>query len=263
MSSLTTLHGIGLAKLSHASYAAFMSAFSALIKQTPLEKLGLTAGEFTPFQKNLEQLIDANRQIRKDALTETLQSLDKQRDVFISYLFAKIATEANSPEEAISNAALALLPLKQLYSDLARKSLREETVLIQGMILDVQKPLYAPHLTTLGLDATLTKIKNLNTDFENKLAERSAHQAEHPLLSLKELRELLSTAYHLLTVKAFAFNLVSPTPESQLFVTRTNKLIDDTNLARKHHKAQLGVWTEEGGREDEEDAPSSIPPKDA
>ena len=31
-----------------------------------------------------------------------------------------------------------------------------------------------------------------------------------------------------------------------------NKLIADTNLAHKQHKAQIGLWTEEGGREDEE-----------
>ena len=104
----------------------------------------------------------------------------------------------------------------------------------------------------LGLNAALTKIK---TEYETKLATRSAKQAENPLLPIKKLRESLSASYQLLSMKAFAFNLITPTSESQTFILRLNKLIEDTSLARKQHKAQLGVWTEEGGWE--EDPPAT------
>ena len=107
----------------------------------------------------------------------------------------------------------------------------------------------------LGLNAALTKIKTINTEYETKLATRSAKQAENPLLPIKKLRESLSASYQLLSMKAFAFNLITPTSESQTFILRLNKLIEDTNLARKQHKAQLGVWTEEGGWE--EDTPAT------
>jgi|GEM_PF-2202663 hypothetical protein len=55
-----------------------------------------------------------------------------------------------------------------------------------------------------------------------------------------------------MTIKANAVNIVTPIAETESFVVKMNKLIADTNLAHKQHKAQIGLWTEEGGREDEE-----------
>ena len=49
MTTTSTLPSIGVTKLSNASYAAFMRAFSQLVQQAPLEKLGLKADEWTPF----------------------------------------------------------------------------------------------------------------------------------------------------------------------------------------------------------------------
>ena len=251
MATTSTLPSIGLAKLSNASYAAFMRAFSQLVQQAPLEKLGLKADEWTPFWPTLAQLLDANRQIRKDELTTELQELDKQRDTLLSYVFSKILNETNAPEDAIKQAAEALLGLRELYLDLPKKAQREETILIQGFLADAEKADFAAHFTTLGLNATLTKIKTINTEYETKLATRSAKQVENPLLPIKKLRESLSASYQLLSMKAFAFNLITPTSESQTFILRLNKLIEDTNLARKQHKAQLGVRTEEGGWKEE------------
>ncbi len=169
----------------------------------------------------------------------------------MSYVFSKILNETNAPEDAIKQAAEALLALRELYLDLPKKALREETILIQGFLADAEKADFATHFTTLGLNAALTKIKTINTEYETKLATRSAKQIENPLLPIKKLREILSASYQLLSMKAFAFNLITPTSESQTFILRLNKLIEDTNLARKQHKAQLGVWTEEGGWEEE------------
>lgn len=49
MATTSILPSIGLAKLSNASYAAFMRAFSQLVQQAPLEKLGLKADEWSSF----------------------------------------------------------------------------------------------------------------------------------------------------------------------------------------------------------------------
>ena len=202
-------------------------------------------------------MLDANRQIRKDELTAELQELDKQRDVLLSYVFSKILNETNAPEEAPKQAAEALLALRELYLDLPKKAQREESALIHGFLADTEKSNFAPHFTALGLTPALAKIKALNTEYEEKLAIRSAKQAENPLLSIKTLRESLTASFQQLSMKAFAFNLITPTPESQTFILRLNKLIEDTNLARRQHKAQLGVWTEEGGWEEGETTPAN------
>lgn len=49
MTTTSTLPSIGVTKLSNASYAAFMRAFSQLVQQAPIEKLGLKADEWSSF----------------------------------------------------------------------------------------------------------------------------------------------------------------------------------------------------------------------
>lgn len=53
-------------------------------------------------------------------------------------------------------------------------------------------------------------------------------------------------------MEVFKALIVSPTPELLAFVNSFNKLAKDTRELWKLHKAQLGIWTEEGGWEDEE-----------
>lgn len=257
MSTTPILPNIGLGKFSNASFAAFMHAFSHLIQKTPLEKLGLKAAEMTAFSADLTQLVEAHRQLRKDELTIALQELDKERDALLSYIFSKILNEVNAPEESLKAAAQALLALRSLYLDLPRKAQREETALIHGFLADTAKAEIGAHFTTLGLAPALAKLKTLNTEFEEKLALRSANQVENPFLSVRTLRQSLTSHYQNLSLKVFAFNLITPTAESQTFMLRLHKLIADTKLARRQHTAQLGVWTEEGGWEEEDSSSST------
>lgn len=46
-------------------------------------------------------------------------------------------------------------------------------------------------------------------------------------------------------------NVLTPTETTTAFVGHVNKLIADTTTAYRQHKAQLGLWTKEGGREEE------------
>ena len=46
----------------------------------------------------------------------------------------------------------------------------------------------------------------------------------------------------------------TPNAQSTAVVASLNKFIKDTNDAWKLHKVQLGRWTEEGGREEEEES---------
>ena len=97
----------------------------------------------------------------------------------------------------------------------------------------------------------------MNADFEAQLSQRAEAQLAESPLSAKQLRAELDEFYDTATRRVDAFNLLPPTAESWSFVTSLNKLIKDTNSIRKLHKTQLGMWTEEGGREDEEESQTS------
>lgn len=69
---------------------------------------------------------------------------------------------------------------------------------------------------------------------------------------MKELREGLETYYLAFTKKVSAMNVLTPTEFTKAFVGHVNKLIADTLTAYRQHKSQIGLWTNEGEREDEE-----------
>ena len=227
MTQNTALQSFSAKKLSNAAYGAFMQAFEKLILKGTCEKLSLDATAFSNFQAQLNQFIDLNRNSGQQVLTKLLTELDYRRDQLLSYFFAKINLETSSPK-ATRKAAESLLLFRKQYFGIQSKLQREESFLINGLLLDSEKAEYKPAITTMGLKETLEELKSVNTEFEAQLSQRSR--------------------------RVDAFNLLTPNAESAAFITSLNKLIKDTNDAWKLHKAQLGRWTEEGGREEEEES---------
>ena len=225
-----------------------------LILKGTCEKLSLDATAFSSFQTQLSQFIDLNRNSGQQALTKLLTELDYRRDQLLSYFFAKINLEISSPKEATRKAAESLLLFRKQYFGIQSKPQREESFLINGLLLDSEKAEYKPAITTLGLKETLEELKKLNTDFEAQLSQRAEAEITANSLPAKQLREQLDAFYAQSSRRVDAFNLLTPNAESAAFIASLNKLIKDTNEAWKLHKAQLGRWTEEGGREEEEES---------
>lgn len=99
MITIQTMASFKGAKLSNASYGAFMEAVKALIARGTTEKLGLKAEDFSAFQALLGQLLEATHKSTKDAMTKELDALDQSRDQILTHLFGRIALEADSPDE--------------------------------------------------------------------------------------------------------------------------------------------------------------------
>ena len=252
MTQTVQLSQFWLGKLSNGLYAAFLNVFSTFVQKATPAKLWLKADDFTKFQQLLAQLDDAVLQVRKEQLTQELDQLDTQRDQVLRFLLSSISLNQNSPVPANQAAAKALTDFRARYLDTIKKANITETTEIKGLLIDAEKADYAPHFTTLGLTATLTALKTFNDAYNEKWTARIEKQATAPLPVVKDLRTQLDTLYQEMTIKANAVNIVTPIAETESFVVKMNKLIADTNLAHKQHKAQIGLWTEEGGREDEE-----------
>lgn len=142
--------------------------------------------------------------------------------------------------------------LRQLYRGVQRKAVREETYLIKGLLLDAEKTENAQAFQKLGLKPLLTQLKTVNDAYEAKTASRAESQLANALPPAKELRRQLDQYYEAFTIKMGALAIVSPNAELQAFVKSFNKLVKDTRELWKLHTAQLGLWTEEGGWDDEE-----------
>ena len=201
-------------KLANAAYGAFMQAFEKLILKATTEKLSLDASAFSAFQTKLIQFVDSNRTAGQQDLTKRLSDLDYRRDQLLIYCFAKINLEASSPKEAIRKAAEALAPLRKQYFGIQSNPQREESFLINGLLLDAEKEPYKAAITTLGLKEALEELKRVNTDFEAQLSQRAEAQLTESPLPAKQLRAELDEFYDTATRRVDAFNLLTPTAES-------------------------------------------------
>lgn len=232
-----TLEKIGLTKLSNAMYGAFMEAFAGLIRDFGQETLGIKQEEFKAFEKTLERMVDALGQLRKNEKTDSLQELDRQRDQLLTYLFAKILTESYAPEEHLQQAGEKLLELRKCYIDVSRKPLREETALIEGLLLDLEHEPTKSFITTLGLTFAVKQLKSLNSSFQEGLLERMNDQIEHPWLMSKAIRAELTAQYDFLSQKVYALWMIQKSEATEHFILQLNQLISDIQLAWKQHKA--------------------------
>ena len=86
------------------------------------------------------------------------------------------------------------------------------------------------------------------------LESRSASQVAADLGAAKPVREKMNDEYDEMTTVAFAFSIAVPATELTTFITKLNKLIDDTNTAYNQSRAQMKVTkgTTSGGKKSEE-----------
>lgn len=107
------------------------------------------------------------------------------------YLFAKISLEIFSLKEATRKAAESLSLLRKQYLGIQSKPQHEESFLINGLLLDVEKEPYKTAIMILGLKETLEELKKLNADFETQLSQRAEAQLAESSLPAKQFREAL------------------------------------------------------------------------
>lgn len=214
MMTTATLQSFYTKKLSNAAYGAFMQAFEKLILKGTCEKLSLDASTFASFQSRLADFLDLNRRGGQQELTKLLTELDYRRDQLLTYLFAKINLELSSPQEATRKAAEVLQGLRKQYLGIQSNAQREESFLINGLIVDFEKAEYASAITVLGLKESLGELKKVNADFETQLSQRAeAELAASPLQS-RQLRAELDNFYDTSSRRIDAFNLLTPNAES-------------------------------------------------
>ena len=239
-------------KLTNANYGAFMQAFEKLVAKGTTEKLWLEASDFTAFQDKLKVFLDLNQEMHQEEFTKALQELDKKRDQLLSFIFAKISIEAQSPDTQVQKAGQLLLPLKKQYQGIQTKQDRAESFLINGLLVDLEKTEHAAAVVKIWLTAGVQELKTVNAKFIETMAERSEKEIVRNLQGAKKLREELDTLYRQFIRKIDALGVVNPNPELVACIASLNQLIQETRNARTIHKGLVGAYTTDGEWEDEE-----------
>jgi len=256
MTSITKLKSLSLKRLNNAEYGAFMDSFAQIIEQGTIAKLGIAEADRKAFKANLNKMIDANMQLKKDENSEVLVQLDNDRDQLLTYFFMKISSEMRSPDPANEEAATQLGDFLIQYRGIQKKPNRQETQLIKGLLLDAQQGKYTAPLQTLQLTTVLTKLKKLNEDYEQLLEHRTNEGLAATFIATKPLRSEMDLQYDALSTKLFALNVVSPLPESQKAITSLNNLIKATMVARRQRNGLVHLKPDEEEEQENDGAGS-------
>ena len=248
------INAISLKKLNNAEYAYFAQQVSNLIHEGTAEKLHVSAATLTAFDANLKLLTDIVAQSRISDETAEIVAVDKEADDLITYILSAIRSARQSPVTAQKAAATTLYNATKIYAGIQQKAQRQEVQQARGLLADLAKPELKAHVQTLALQAAVDQLKTTVDRYATLLESRAASQVAADLGAAKPVREKMNDEYDEMTTVAFAFSIAVPATELTTFITKLNKLIDDTNTAYNQSRAQMKVTkgTTSGGKKSEE-----------
>ena len=248
------INAISLKKLNNAEYAYFAQQVSNLIHEGTAEKLHVSAATLTAFDANLKLLTDIVAQSRISDETADIVAVDKEADDLITYILSAIRSAKQSPVAAQKAAATTLYNATKPYAGIQQMAQRQEVQQARGLLADLAKPDLKAHVQTLALQPAVDQLKTTVDRYASLLESRAASQVAANLGAAKPVREKMNAEYDEMTTVAFAFSIAAPATELTTFITKLNKLIDDTNTAYNQSRAQMKVTkdTTSGGRKSEE-----------
>ena len=223
-----TITPFGRTKLNNSEYSNFMSEVRKLADVAGYEKLGLDQVELTDFDNQVKQLVQIIVQTSAKTQTFSLIELDGQRDSLATYIFIVPRYGQDIPIEPFVTAARNLYLNLSPYVGLQKAALTQESAQINSMLAMLAEAPNAANATTLGLTATIAKLKQVQADFEAQYNSRSQSQVDDPYVSARPLRASIDQLYDVMTMMAQAKILTSPSDAGRTFVKGLNKLIEDT-----------------------------------
>ena len=262
MGTLLKISTLALTNLNNAEYLSFMNSVIDLLPpddgpeiesarsgthEGGSPAIGLSAEFVQKLEKDVALLSDVVNESRIAQETEAAAVHEKNRDNLVVYITTRISRAGTLPLEAERDAGRFLYKVIKPYIGIARIPVAQETVQIQGMLLDLRKEENAPHATTLGLDAYLDELEAENNSYIALTASRTKNRAANKKESGTVIRMRIDEMYDDLTLLAQSYNVVEPSEASGKFVAELNQLISETAAAYNQRKKGNGSGNGEGG----------------
>lgn len=242
MRTVVLLSSIALGKLNASEYLNLMTRLQTLIETATAEALGLTNEEFEEFKDLVAKLQNRVNYTSASALTVQLDGIDKQRDSLLTFLFSTIQNGVKLPIEAQRMAAEALELIIRPYANIQRLPGQQETVQVNGLLIDLAAESAAAHVTTLNLTAVVDELKKQNDQYAALTQQRTLESDANATENIAELRARMDPMYVAVTTIAHAESVANPTEATAEFVRALNATVAEVdhlyNLRVGHVKKQ-------------------------
>lgn len=276
MGTYTKIKTITLSVLNNAEYLAYMNSVLALLPPPSEEDIpedlssddeeqeagspdiGLS-GEFVSTMKSeVLTLADAVDESRIAQETEEAVLHDKNRDSLASYITTRISHAGTLPLEAERNAGKYLYKVIKPYIGIARLPVAQETVKIQGLLIDLRKEENLPYVETLGLTSYMDELEKENDAYVSLTSQRTQNRSANKKETSAVLRERIDGYYDDLVLLAQSYSVVSPSEVTATFVGNLNQLTSETIAAYHRRKKGTDPDPDEGGGEDDPERPGEL-----
>ena len=187
----------------------------------------------------LKLLTDIVAQSRVSDETAEIAVVDKEADDLITYILSAIRNARQSPVKTQREAATTLYNATKIYAGIQQMAQRQEVQQARGLLTDLAKPDLKAHVQTLALQPAVDQLSTTIDRYASLLESRATSQVATNLGAAKPVRKKMNTLYDEMTTVAFAFSIAVPAAELSTFITKLNKLIDDTTTAYNQSRAQM------------------------
>ena len=206
-----------------------MTRLRTLIETATPTALGLTDEEFEEFKDLVAKLQNRVNYTSASALTAQLDGIDKQRDSLLTFLFSTIQNGVNLPLEAQRAAAEALALIIRPYANIQRLPGQQETVQVNGLLVDLAAEAAAAHVTTLNLTAVVEALKEQNDQYATLTQQRTLESDAKATENIAELRARMDPMYVAVTTIAHAESVANPTETTAEFVRALNATVAEVD----------------------------------
>ena len=234
----TKIKTLGLAKLAKAEHLNFHLEAVAFIEKCGAENISIET-ELSLYRTAIDAEIKVVNLQSASALTPEMEAKDKERDEYLSFLFATIDAAKNSPIEAQREAHRQLTPVVSPYQGIARSTDSQESSQIVGLVNDIlSSPALVPHTAALNIDPVVSALNSANNDYIKLDAKRTSEIPSKAETNKK--RAAVDEQYFAIVDKANATVILAPNDSALTLVNDLNNLIDKTNADYNRRTAKRG-----------------------
>lgn len=269
MGTYTKVLTLPLTNLNNAEYLAYLNSVLSLLPAPPDDEddrpvieslnadvqtdgspaIGLSAAFVQTIEKDAMLLADVVNESRIAQETEEAAVHEKNRDSLVVYITTRISRAGTLPLEAERDAGKFLYKVVKPYIGIARLPVAQESVQIQGLLIDLRKEENATYVTTLGLDAYLAELEKENDAYIALTSTRTKNRATNKKESGETIRKRLDAQYEDLVMLAQSFSVAVPSEKATTFVNNLNQLITETTTAF-NQRGKKGSGSKGSGEDD-------------
>ncbi|MBQ2012935.1 MAG: hemagglutinin, partial [Bacteroidaceae bacterium] len=167
-----------------------------------------------------------------------LERLRLRRVKLGQYIIKAVRAAQEFPHEEIACAGRALYPVLKPCVGFYRLPAVQVTVIIEAMLLDLGKEENAGHVKTLGLDAHVAELADVNARYSSLVASRTQTRAAAVPVTVRKLRDESDALYRYITTLAFCHSVCHPSEATARYIGRLNAIIDETKTAYRQRRAK-------------------------